>query len=95
MANGPFGNPLSTGIALSFEVDMTPYRQMHARKMANIEEKKNERKKQQAELQGILKNITVDTSKVHERYKDDAMNEYAATINDVMSSFKSGDVAGT
>lgn len=95
MANGPFGNPLSTGIALSFEVDMTPYRQMHARKMANIEEKKKERKKQQAELQGILKNITVDTSKVHERYKDDAMNEYAATINDVMSSFKSGNVAGT
>jgi hypothetical protein len=95
MANGPFGNPLSTGIALSFEVDMTPYRQMHARKMANIEEKKKERKKQQDELQGILKNITVDTSKVHERYKDDAMNEYAATINDVMSSFKSGDVAGT
>ena len=95
MANGPFGNPLSTGIALSFEVDMTPYRQMHARKMANIEEKKKERKKQQDELQGIIKNITVDTSKVHERYKDDAMNEYAATINDVMSSFKSGDVAGT
>lgn len=95
MANGPFGNPLSTGIALSFEVDMTPYRQMHARKMANIEEKKKERKKQQAELQNILKNITVDTSKVHERYKDDAMNEYAATINDVMSSFKSGNVAGT
>jgi hypothetical protein len=95
MANGPFGNPLSTGIALSFEVDMTPYRQMHARKMANIEEKKKERKKQQAELQDILKNITVDTSKVHERYKDDAMNEYAATINDVMSSFKSGNVAGT
>ncbi len=95
MANGPFGNPLSTGIALSFEVDMTPYRQMHARKMANIEEKKNQRKKQQAELQNILKNVTVDTSKVHERYKDDAMNEYAATINDVMSSFKSGNVAGT
>lgn len=95
MANGPFGNPLSTGIALNFEVDMTPYRQMHARKMANIEEKKKERKKQQAELQNILKNVTVDTSKVHERYKDDAMNEYASTINDIMSSFKSGNVAGT
>ena len=95
MANGPFGNPLSTGIALSFEVDMTPYRQMHARKMANIEEKKKERKKQQAELQNILSNITVDTSKVHERYRDDAMNDYASTINDVMSMHKAGNVAGT
>ena len=94
MANGPFGNPLSTGIALSFEVDMTPYRQMHARKMANIEEKKKERKKQQAELQDILKNVTVDTSKIHERYKDDAMNEYASTIDDVMKMYKEGNVAG-
>jgi len=94
MANGPFGNPLSTGIALSFEVDMTPYRQMHARKMANIEEKKQQRAKQQNELQDILKNVTVDTSKIHDRYKDDAMNEYASTINDIMSMYKEGNVSG-
>lgn len=94
MADGPFGNPLSTGVALSFEVDMTPYRQMHARKMANIEEKKKQRKKQQKELEDVLKNITVDTSKVHERYRDDAMNEYASTIKDVMDMHKNGNVAG-
>ena len=94
MANGPFGNPLSTGIALSFEVDMTPYREMHKRKLLAAEEKKQQRAKQQNELQDILKNVTVDTSKIHDRYKDDAMNEYASTINDVMSMYKDGNVSG-
>jgi hypothetical protein len=94
MANGPFGNPLSTGIALSFEVDMTPYREMHKRKLLAAEEKKQQRAKQQKELQDILKNVTVDTSKIHDRYKDDAMNEYASTINDIMSMYKEGNVSG-
>ena len=27
MAKGPYGNPLSTGIALNWKVDMTPWRE--------------------------------------------------------------------
>ena len=45
MAKGPFGNPLSTGIALSGVIDMTPYRQMHARKMKRKSEEKADQDK--------------------------------------------------
>jgi hypothetical protein len=39
MANGPFGNPLTTGIALTFDVDMTPYDNMLKRNAAKAAEK--------------------------------------------------------
>ena len=95
MANGgPFGNPLSTGIALNFEVDMTPYRQMMQDNLDFAKNQAAERKKGQKEFQDILKNITLDTGKIHERYKKDAMNEYASTINDVMAMQKAGNVGG-
>lgn len=95
MANGgPFGNPLTTGIALNFEVDMTPYRQMMQDNLAFAKNQAAERKKGQKEFQDILKNITLDTSKIHERYKKVAMNEYASTINDVMAMQKAGNVGG-
>jgi hypothetical protein len=95
MANGgPFGNPLTTGIALNFEVDMTPYRQMMQDNLDFAKNQAVDRKKKEKEFQDILKNITVDTGKIHERYKKVAMNEYASTINDVMAMQKAGNVGG-
>jgi len=91
MANGPFGNPLSTGIALSFEVDMTPYRQMHARKMAKLEEQKKEKKRKEKELAGILGKITLDEDKIFWRNHDDARIKYADTIDQVSTMYKNGD----
>ena len=94
MANGgAFGNPLTTGIALNFEVDMTPYRQMMQDNLKFAQTQAAERKKNEKEFQGILKNITLDTSKIHERYKKNAMSEYASTINDAMAMHKAGDIS--
>lgn len=94
MANGgAFGNPLTTGIALNFEVDMTPYRQMMQDNLKFAQTQAAERKKNEKEFQNILKNITLDTSKVHERYKKNAMSEYASTINDAMAMHKAGDIS--
>lgn len=94
MANGgAFGNPLTTGIALNFEVDMTPYRQMMQDNLKFAQTQAAERKKKEKEFQNILKNITLDTSKIHERYKKNAMSEYASTINDAMAMHKAGDIS--
>jgi hypothetical protein len=90
---GAFGNPLTTGIALNFEVDMTPYRQMMQDNLKFAQTQAADRKKKEKEFQDILKNITLDTSKIHERYKDNAMSEYASTINDAMAMHKAGDIS--
>lgn len=95
MANGgAFGNPLTTGIALNFEVDMTPYRQMMRDNLQFAQTQAAERKKKQKEFQDILKNIAYDDSKIHTRMRDDARNEYAATINDVIELNKKNDYGG-
>jgi len=95
MANGgAFGNPLTTGIALNFEVDMTPYRQMMRDNLQFAQTQAAERKKKQKEFQDILKNVAYDDSKIHTRMRDDARNEYAATINDVIELNKKNDYGG-
>jgi hypothetical protein len=94
MANGgAFGNPLTTGIALNFEVDMTPYRQMMQDNLKFAQTQAAETQAKEKEFQDILKNITLDTSKIHERYKKNAMSEYASTINDAMAMHKAGDIS--
>lgn len=95
MANGgAFGNPLTTGIALNFEVDMTPYRQMMRDNLQFAQTQAAERKKKEKEFQDILKNISYDDSKIHTRMRDDARIEYAATIEDVMELKKKNDFGG-
>ena len=95
MANGgAFGNPLTTGIALNFEVDMTPYRQMMRDNLQFAQTQAAERKKKEKEFQDILKNIAYDDSKIHTRMRDDARIEYAATIEDVMELKKKNDFGG-
>jgi len=95
MANGgAFGNPLTTGIALNFEVDMTPYRQMMRDNLQFAQTQAAERKKKEKEFQNILKNVAYDDSKIHQRMRDDARNEYAATINDVIELNKKNDYGG-
>jgi hypothetical protein len=90
---GAFGNPLTTGIALNFEVDMTPYRQMMQDNLKFAQTQAAETQAKEKEFQDILKNITLDTSKIHERYKKNAMGEYASTINDAMAMHKAGDIS--
>lgn len=95
MANGgAFGNPLTTGIALNFEVDMTPYRQMMQDNLQFAQTQAAEKKKKEKEFQDILKNIAYDDSKIHTRMRDDARVEYAATIEDVMELKKKNDFGG-
>jgi hypothetical protein len=95
MANGgAFGNPLTTGIALNFEVDMTPYRQMMQDNLQFAQTQAAEKKKKEKEFQDILKNIAYDDSKIHTRMRDDARIEYAATIEDVMELKKKNDFGG-
>jgi hypothetical protein len=95
MANGgAFGNPLTTGIALNFEVDMTPYRQMMQDNLQFAQTQAAERKKKQKEFQDILKNITYDDSKILKRRRDGARVQYAELISDAMKLHKSGDLAG-
>jgi hypothetical protein len=94
MANGPFGNPLSTGIALSFEVDMTPYREMHKRKLLAAKEKEEDQKKKQQQYADILKNITPpDASKIHKKYMPEVQNQYAELIDSAMGYINKNDVA--
>jgi len=95
MANGgPFGNPLSTGIALNFEVDMTPYRQMMQDNLAFAKTQAADRKKKEKEFQDILKNITYDDSKILKRRRDGAKVKYAELISDAIKLDKAGDVGG-
>jgi hypothetical protein len=91
---GAFGNPLTTGIALNFEVDMTPYRQMMQDNLQFAQTQAAERKKKEKEFQDILKNITYDDSKILKRRRDGARVEYASLINDVINLNKNGDRGG-
>ena len=55
MAKGPFGNPLSTGIALSGVIDMvTPVRQAQERKRKRQAEEKAAQDKRAKELGSIM-----------------------------------------
>jgi hypothetical protein len=95
MANGgAFGNPLTTGIALNFEVDMTPYRQMMQDNLQFAQTQAAERNKKEKEFQDILKNIAYDDSKIHARMRPEARLEYASTINDVINLKKNNDFGG-
>jgi hypothetical protein len=95
MANGgAFGNPLTTGIALNFEVDMTPYRQMMQDNLKFAQTQAAERKAKEKEFQDILKNITYDDSKILKRRRDGARVEYASLINDAIKLNKNGDLGG-
>ena len=91
---GAFGNPLTTGIALNFEVDMTPYRQMMQDNLKFAQTQAADRKKKEKEFQDILKNITYDDSKILKRRRDGARVEYASLINDVINPNKNGDRGG-
>ena len=91
---GAFGNPLTTGIALNFEVDMTPYRQMMQDNLQFAQTQAAERKAKEKEFQDILKNITYDDSKILKRRRDGARVEYASLINDVINLNKNGDRGG-
>ena len=93
MANGgPFGNPLTTGIALNFDVDMKPYQQMMKDNLDFAKTQAAERKKKEKEFQDILKNIAYDDSKIHERMRPDARVAYAETIDDLMKLRKNNDL---
>jgi hypothetical protein len=95
MANGgAFGNPLTTGIALTFEVDATPYRQMMQDNLNFAKSQAAERQKKNKEFQDTLKNIAYDDSKIHERMRGDARNAYAETINDMIKLKGAGDYGG-
>jgi len=94
MAKGPFGNPLSTGIALSGVIDMTPYRQMHARKMAKLEDEKKEKKRKKKELAGILSKVTLDEDKIFWRQHDNAKIKYADTIDKITTMYNNEDYSG-
>ena len=91
---GAFGNPLTTGIALNFEVDMTPYRQMMQDNLKFAQTQAADRKNKEKEFQNILKNITYDDSKILKRRRDGARVEYASLINDVIKLHKSNDFGG-
>ena len=95
MANGgPFGNPLTTGIALNFDVDMKPYQQMMKDNLDFAKTQAVDRKKKEKEFQDILKNITYDDSKILKRRRDGAKVKYAELISDAIKLDKAGDVGG-
>jgi hypothetical protein len=95
MAKGPFGNPLSTGIALSGVIDMvTPVRQAQERKRKRQAEEKVAEDKRAKELGSIMGKITVDEDKIWWRYHDDARSQYANTIDKVQQMYSAGDYAG-
>ena len=80
MANGPFGNPLTTGIALTFDVDMTPYDNMLKRNAAKAAEKAKADKDLLDKYNEYAKNITVDFDKIHWRLHEPARAKYAETL---------------
>ena len=95
MAKGPFGNPLSTGIALSGVIDMvTPVRQAQERKRKRQAEEKAEQDKRAKELGSIMGKIAIDEDKIWWRYHDDARSQYANTIDKVQQMYSAGDYAG-
>ena len=95
MAKGPFGNPLSTGIALSGVIDMvTPVRQAQERKRKRQAEEKAAQDKRAKELGAIMGKIAIDEDKIWWRYHDDARSQYANTIDKVQQMYSAGDYAG-
>jgi hypothetical protein len=95
MAKGPFGNPLSTGIALSGVIDMvTPVRQAQERKRKRQAEEKVEQDNRAKELGAIMGKIAIDEDKIWWRYHDDARLQYADTIDKVQQMYSAGDYAG-
>lgn len=95
MAKGPFGNPLSTGIALSGVIDMvTPVRQAQERKRKRQAEEKAAQDKRAKELGSIMGKIAIDEDKIWWRYHDDARSQYANTIDKVQQMYSAGDYAG-
>jgi hypothetical protein len=95
MAKGPFGNPLSTGIALSGVIDMvTPVRQAQERKRKRQAEEKAAEDKRAKELGAVMGKITIDEDKIWWRYHDDARSKYANTIDKVQQMYSAGDYAG-
>ena len=80
MANGPFGNPLTTGIALTFDVDMTPYDNMLKRNAVKAAEKAKADKDLLDKYNEYAKNITVDFDKIDYRLHDKARAKYAETL---------------
>jgi len=95
MANGPFGNPLSTGIALSGVIDIvTPVRQAEERKRQREASEKKERDQRAKELGAIMGKIAIDEDKIWWRYHDDARLQYADTIDKVQQMYSAGDYAG-
>lgn len=94
MAKSAFGNPLSTGIALNFKVDMTPYQQIHARKMKRLEDENKEKKRKKKELAGILSKVTLDEDKIFWRQHDNAKIQYADTIDKITTMYNNEDYSG-
>jgi hypothetical protein len=95
MAKGPFGNPLSTGIALSGVIDMvTPVREAQERKRKRQAEEKAAEDKRAKELGSIMGKIAIDEDKIWWRYHDDARSKYANTIDKVQQMYGAGDYAG-
>jgi len=95
MAKGPFGNPLSTGIALSGVIDMvTPVKQAQERKRKRQAEEKAAQDKRAKELGSIMGKIAIDEDKIWWRYHDDARSQYANTIDKVQQMYSAGDYAG-
>jgi hypothetical protein len=95
MAKGPYGNPLSTGIALNWKVDMTPWREEQKLQRAEEAARKAAQAKIKKEQADLMKGITFDPSKVLERDRDQALSLYASTISDAMKLSSQGNVGGT
>jgi len=92
MANGPFGNPLTTGIALTFDVDMTPYDNMLKRNAAKAAEKAKADKDLLDKYNEYAKNITVDFDKIHWRLHDKARAKYAETLAELNKAVMNKDI---
>jgi hypothetical protein len=95
MAKGPYGNPLSTGIALNWKVDMTPWREEQKLQRAEEAARKAAQEKIKKEQADLMKGITFDPNKVLERDRDQALSLYASTISDAMKLSSQGNVGGT
>jgi len=92
MANGSFGNPLTTGIALTFDVDMTPYDNMLKRNAAKAAEKAKADKDLLDKYNEYAKNITVDFDKIDYRLHDKARAKYAETLAELNKAVMNKDL---
>ena len=92
MANGLFGNPLTTGVALTFDVDMTPYDNMLKRNAAKAAEKAKADKDLLDKYNEYAKNITVDFDKIHWRLHPPARAKYAEALAELNKAVMNKDV---